>query len=247
LVRGIQHKLGIVLPANNSVLEPELWPRLPTDVALYVARILVRGDLTPLAIEAMEAQVTRAVDELVATGVDLIIYADMVTTFIMREGWNSARLAEIERTSGLRCISAWTAMDRALAAIGARRLSIGSPYPASIHPLAITYFRKAGFDVVADATLDVRAVSDVPRVSRNAVVELAVSIARPDADAIVLLATDLPTFDAIEIIESQTGRPLLSCNQTILWAALGQCGARIFDERVGRLFQYQPAPREFVK
>jgi maleate cis-trans isomerase len=240
-VRGIQHKLGIVLPANNSVLEPELWPRLPANVALHVARILVRGNLTPLAIEAMETQVTRAVDELLATGVDLIVYADMVTTFIMREGWNNERLQAITHRAAVPCISAWVAMERALAAIGARRLAIGSPYPVSIHPLAVSYFRKVGFDVVAEATLDVLAVRDVPQVSRGAVIELATSISRPDMDAIVLLATDLPTFDAIETIESRTDRPLLSCNQTILWAALGQCGVRIEGDNLGRLFQYQPA------
>ena len=134
-MRGIRHKLGIVLPANNSVLEPELWPRLPADVALHAARILVRGNMTAQAIEAMEAQVTRAVEELMATGVDLIVYADMVTTFIMREGWNRERSDAIERTTSRPCISAWTAMERALTAIGARRLAIGSPYPAAIHPL----------------------------------------------------------------------------------------------------------------
>jgi len=241
-VRGIQHKLGMVLPANNSVLEPELWPRLPADVALHVARILVRGDLTPLAIEAMETQVPRAVDELMATGVDLIVYADMVTTFIMRESWNRERLQAIVRKAAVPCISAWVAMERALATIGARRLAIGSPYPATIHPLAVEHFRKVGFDVVAEATLGVLAVRDVPQVTRGAIVELATSIARPDIDAIVLLATDLPTFDSIGMIESRTGRPLLSCNQTILWAALGQRGVRIEDESLGRLFQYQPTP-----
>jgi maleate isomerase len=246
-VRGIRHKLGIVLPANNSVLEPEIWPLLPADVALHVARILVHGTLTPRAIEAMETQVTRAVDELVATGVDLIVYADMVTTFLMREGWNKQRLQAIVRATALPCISAWVAMERALAAIGAQRLAIGSPYPAAIHPLAVAYFRKVGFDVVAEATLDVPAVHDVPQVSRDAVVELATSIARPDIDAIVLLATDLPTFDAIEVIESRTGRPLLSCNQTILWEALGQRGVRIEGKNLGRLFQYQPAQQEGVR
>src|SRR5215471_9527812 len=175
LVRGIHHKFGIVLPANNSVLEPELWPRLPANAALHTARILVRGDLTPQLIEAMEAQVDRAVDELMATGVDLIVYADMVTTFIMREGWNRERSDEIERTTGLPCISAWTAMERALNVIGARRLAIGSPYPAAIHPKAVAYFRKVGFEVVADATLDLLAVHAVPQVSRNAVIELAAS------------------------------------------------------------------------
>ena len=246
-MRGIQHKLGIVLPANNSVLEPELWPHLPADVALHAARILVRGNLTPQAIEAMESQVTRAVDELIATGVDLIVYADMVTTFVMREGWNKERSQAITRKTALPCISAWAAMKRALAAIGARRLAIGSPYPAAIHLLAVAYFRKVGFDVVAEATLDVLAVRDVPRVSRSAVVELATSIARPDTDAVVLLATDLPTFDAIETIESRSGRPLLSCNQTILWAALGQRGVRIEGGSLGRLFQHQPAQQEIVQ
>ena len=245
-MRGIQHRLGIVLPANNSVLEPEVWPRLPPAVALHTARILVRGDLTPQVVEAMERQVGRAVDELVATGVDLIIYADMVTTFIMREGWNRERSNDIERTAGVPCISAWTAMERALKATGARRLAIGSPYPAGIHSSAVDYFCKVGFDVVANATLDVRAVRAVPQVSRDAVIELAARIAKPDADAIVLLATDLPTFDALEAIEARAGRPVLSCNQTILWAALAARGVSVEIAGLGRLFRYR-ATQEAVK
>jgi maleate isomerase len=245
LVRGIHHKLGIVLPANNSVLEPEFWPCLPVDAALHTARILVRGDLTSRAIEAMEAQIGRAVDELVATGVDLIAYADMVTTFLMPDGWNRERSSEIESSSGLPCISAWTAMERALSAIGARRLAVGSPYPAAIHARAVAYFRKMGFDVVADATLDVLSVRAVPEVSRESVIALAGSIARPEADAIVLLATDLPTFDAIDAIEASIGRPMLSCNQTILWAMLVQRGIAISGP--GRLFEHQAARWEVVR
>jgi maleate isomerase len=245
LVRGIHHKLGIVLPANNSVLEPELWPHLPLNAAMHTARVLVRGDLTSQAIEAMEAQIGRAVDELVATGVDLIVYADMVTTFIMRDGWNRERSSEIERSSGLPCISAWTAMERALCAIGARRIGVGGPYPAAIHALAVAYFRKVGFDVVADATLDVLSVRAVPEVSRDAVIALAGSIARSEAEAVVLLATDLPTFDAIEAIEASIGRPVLSCNQTILWAMLVQRGIAISGP--GRLFEHQAARREVVR
>ena len=137
-------------------------------------------------------------------------------------------------------------MDHALAAIGARRLAIGSPYAAAIHPRAVSYFRKVGFEVVADATLDVLAVRAVPQVSRNSVVELATSIAEPNADAIVLLATDLPTFDAIETIEASTGRPLLTCNQTILWAALGRRGVHIEGKGLGRLFQHQSAQQVVV-
>ena len=127
-------------------------------------------------------------------------------------------------------------MARALAALGARRLAVGSPYPAAIHPRAVSHFQESGFEVVADTTLDLRAVSAVAQTPRSAVIDLAKSISRPNADAIVLLATDLPTFDAIEEIEASTSRPLLTCNQTILWAALGQFSRRVPFTGLGRLW-----------
>src|SRR5262249_21701505 len=132
-----------------------------------------------------------------------------------------------------------------LSAIGARRIGVGSPYPATIHARAVAYFRKVGFDVVADATLDVLSVRAVPEVSRDSVIALAGSIAGPQADAIVLLATDLPTFDAIEEIEPGLGRRVLSCTQPILGAVLVQRGLAIAGP--GRLSEHQAARREVVQ
>ena len=70
-VFGGEGRIGVIVPANNGVLEPEMWSVLPQDVALYATRILAKGDLTPAAVHAMEANVDRAVDELAATGVDV--------------------------------------------------------------------------------------------------------------------------------------------------------------------------------
>ena len=144
-MRGIRHKIGVVLPAKDSVLEPSLAPPA-LGCGLYVTRILVRGDLNAQAIETMETHAARALDELTATGVDLIVYADMVTDSIMPDGWNERRTAAIEQATGLPFISAWTAMEKGLAALGARRLAIGSPYrPQSIRaPSPIPEIRRRG-------------------------------------------------------------------------------------------------------
>jgi maleate cis-trans isomerase len=56
---------------------------------------MARGALTHEAIERMERQVDRAVDELAATGVDVIAYADMVTTFIMARDWNEQAMSKL--------------------------------------------------------------------------------------------------------------------------------------------------------
>jgi maleate isomerase len=213
-----------VVPANNSVLEPELWSRLPSGVALYATRVLARGDLTPEVVLRMEAQLDRAVDELAATGVNVLVYADMVTTFIMPEAWSEAKMAALTARLGVPCISAWMALAMALDTLAVRRFVLGTPYPRAIHVLARPFFERRGFSVTDDATLDVRATADVPRIPVERVRALAAGLDRRGSDATVLLATDLPTFDVIETLEAETEGAVLTSNQTLLWYALRRCG-----------------------
>lgn len=234
---GEAGRIGLIVPANNGVLEPELWSVLPDDVALYATRILARGELTPAAVHAMEEHVDRAVDELAATGVDVIVYADMVTTFIMEEGWNEARTAAIAARTGCACISAWTALRDALAHLGIVRFALGTPYPAAIHALAPPFFAARGCAVCDEATLDIRQMADVPKVDARRLHGLVSGLDVGDAEAVVLLATDLPTFASLEDLAATTGRPVLSSNQTILWSALRTIGNDTAIGSLGPLFR----------
>jgi maleate cis-trans isomerase len=232
---GQNGRIGVIVPANNAVLEPELVACLPTGVTLHATRILVQGDLTPEAVIAMEGEVDRAVAELAATGVDVIVYADMVTTFIMEKGWNEARTADIAARSGIPCISAWTALRDALAALGVTRLALGTPYPAAIHALAPPFLDGRGFTLSGEATLDIIATADVPEVSPERLKALVMGLERADADAVVLLATDLPTLASISALEQATGLPVVSSNACILWSALRTIG-QAAAPALGRLF-----------
>jgi maleate isomerase len=235
-VYGRSGRLGAVIPANNSVLEPEWWSVMPEGVALYATRILARGDLTPDAVRLMESAVDRAVDELAATGVDVIAYCDMVTTFIMEPGWNEAKVQEIATRAETKCVSAWTALRDALNALKVRRFALGTPYPAAIHALAPPFFAAQGFETVTEATLDILKMRDVPKVSPRRLMEFVDSLRHENAEAIVLLATDLPSFGSIADLEQRVGVPVLTSNQTILWRALRAVSnpARLLAQ--GRLF-----------
>jgi maleate cis-trans isomerase len=209
---------------------------MPEGVALYATRILARGDLTAEAILGMEKDVDRAVDELVVTGVDVIAYCDMVTTFIMKSGWNDAKVADIVRRTGTAAISAWTALRDALSALNVRRLVLGTPYPAEIHALAPRFFTAQGYDVVDNATLDIRKMRDVPNVSGKRLAQFVDGLRCDEADAVVLLATDLPSFASIADLERRIGLPVLTSNQTILWRALRTIDNNARLAPLGRLF-----------
>jgi len=234
---GPRGRLGLIVPANNGVLEPELWSKLPTGVVLYATRILAKGDLTPETVVRMERSVDRAVDELAATLVDVIVYADMVTTFIMGETWNEAKTKEIADRTGIPCISAWTALGAALDALGIRRFALGTPYPSPIHTLVRPFFERRGFDVTGDRTLDILKVTEVPRVTADRVQQLVRNLERTGAQGVVLLATDLPTFGTIDTIEQETGLPVLTSNQTLLWRALRCCNVPDPVDGIGRLLR----------
>ncbi|MSQ73805.1 MAG: hypothetical protein EXR27_21415 [Betaproteobacteria bacterium] len=236
-VFGPRCKIGLVVPANNSVIEPEFWSVLPAGVAAYATRMMARGNLTAEAVQLMETQIDRAVDELVATGVDVIAYADMVTTFVMEKGWNEAKVAHIAERCGVRCVSAWTSLRDALKALGVRRLALGTPYPAAIHALALPFFDAQGYELAGDATLDILAMRDVPRIDGAILEGFVASLPKSGADAVVLLATDLPTFSSIARLEDACGCPVLSSNQVILWASLRAGGVVDAIPGMGKLME----------
>jgi maleate isomerase len=232
---GSGGRIGIVVPANNSVIEPEFWAALPPGVAAYATRLLARGDLTPEAVRRMETGFDRPIEELAATGVDVMLLADMVTTFIMEPGWNDHRTAAVTRTTGTACCSAWTALRDALAALGVERIALGTPYPAAVHALAPPFFAVAGVPTVADATLDILAMRDVPEVRPERLIEFVRTLPRGGAQAIVLLATDLPSFACIGELEREAGIPVLTSNQMLLWRALRLAGNATRLPGLGRL------------
>ncbi|WP_046866680.1 maleate cis-trans isomerase family protein [Microvirga massiliensis] len=234
---GRNGRLGIIVPANNSTLEPEIWSQMPEDTAAYATRILARGDLTAQAVKLMETNVERAVDELTATVVDVIAYADMVTTFIMDADWNDRRAREISAQAGVPVYTCWTALRAALQQLGVRSFALGTPYPNGIHATCRPFFEKAGFSVTADATLNILAMTDVPKVKPDAVRALVADMSLAKAEAIVLLATDLPTFSVIAALEDETGLPVLTSNQTLLWHGLRLCKNTARLKSLGRLFQ----------
>jgi len=64
----------------------------------------------------------------------------------------------------------------------------------------------------------------VGRLSSDTAYDLAMKVDRPDAEAIVLACTNWQTMDAIERIEREAGKPVISTTQASIWAALRAIG-----------------------
>ena len=82
----------------------------------------------------------------------------------------------------------------------------------------------------------------VGRLGSDSAYELARRIDRPDAEAIVLACTNWKTMDAIERLERELGKPVISTTQASLWAVLRMVGYLGRLPGYGSLFD-KPLPK----
>ena len=233
---GWRARIGLLIPSNNTVIEPEFYRLLPDGVSAHGTRMLFEG-INDDATVAMEAQAERGIKELVGAKVDVVMYACMGTTFAKERGWGEEFRKRAEQLSGLTCSTASLAMLGALRRLGVRRIAVGTPYPAFIDERVRPFFEDNGFSVISLCGLGIGDMHEVVRQPPGVAYRLGREVDHPDAEAICLLATDFRTIEALEPLERDLGKPVISTNQAILWQALCLTGVRESVQGVGQLLR----------
>ncbi len=234
---GWRARIGFVLPANNNVLEPELYAVAPAGVAFHTSRLLLgRTLLTAETLEAMERQTSRALAELAEAAVDAAVYACLSTSLVKGRDWDEA-FAAGGGEAGLPRASVAAAVVAALRYLGAQRVAVASPYPPAVAALVAPYLATWDLDVLDQEhlpTADVRAVGALPVA---AAYRLGRTVGRraKEPDALAILATDFATLPVLQALENDLGYPVVSANQAALWWGLRAAGLRTPLPSLGRL------------
>ena len=94
-----------------------------------------------------------------------------------------------------------------------------------------------GYDVLAIEGLNITNDSDMVRVSPPYIRDFALSLDRPDAEAIFVSCGALRTIEVIAEIEAATGKPCIASNQAMLWHCLRLAGIDDQITGMGRLLE----------
>lgn len=213
-------RIGVIVPFDFA-LDREYWRYTPADVTLLITRT-PHVD-RPLGMELVTAVsdddvIGRAVGDLVAPDPELMVYACTSGSFVRGLAGERQIRRVMEESGARRAITTSGALLEATAALGVRRLAVGTPYDEHVTGRLVDFLDEAAVDVVSVAHLGLR--GDVDRVTPDSVGRLAVAADAVEADAIFLSCTNLATFDDLAGLESRLGKPVLSANQVTMWSAL---------------------------
>lgn len=234
-------RAGVIVPTTNTTFEDDharLLPRLrDTHVRMHFGRAEYPG---VLALDTLEAMVATAVDEarkLARARIDLVAYACTSGSFLKGVAYDAdVQTALQEAASGLPVVTAASASVSALQAIGATKITFLSPYPPEVHERGVAYFREAGFEVVADATLGHNETRFIAASDAATVERLAMEAVAPGSEAVFISCTNFPAWRSIPRLEKELQIPVLSSNQAVFWDILGHLAPETTLEGSGHLF-----------
>ena len=227
---GWRGRIGVIIPADNAVMEPDFHRLAPEGVSAHAAR-LQKCPRPEMPIAALEL-----VKTFLETHVDIIAYMCAASSFVMGPNGNKKLCKQLsEITGGLPALTATTAMIDGFEAVGAKRIAIIAPHPPEIVKKLSEYIEESGFSV-SSATglgLDMPAInntvpSDIYRIVRDLNIT--------NADAIFVAATNFRAIDVIESIESDVGVPVITSNQVVMWKALKKLGIAEHPSGYGQLW-----------
>jgi maleate isomerase len=219
--------VGVVAPYDFA-LDRELWRWVPDAVNLLLTRT-PRHSL-PVSVSQAEAVSTVAVIQdctrsLTETSPDVVAYMCTSGSFVRgREGEAGLRRA-IEAVGVPRAVTTSGALIDALAALGVRRLAVATPYDDVVTALLRDFLAAFDIEIVACSFLGL--TERIWALDYEQVSQLVRGCLVPEAEAVFVSCTNVPTFDILGSLEAQLGLPVLSANQVTLWSALGAVGLQL--------------------
>ena len=133
-------------------------------------------------------------------------------------------------------ITSETIVD-ALGKFGAKKIVLVTPYHQDTNDFEKTFLAHNGITVLNDRALGRDNAAEMVAVSPDDWVRETVAMADPEADAYFLSCTTIRAVEAIEAIERELGKPVVTSNQGMLWGAMRSAGIMDSIDGCGRLLR----------
>ena len=221
---GQRAVFSVVLPATNSIVEPDMAAMCPLGVSNQTFRFPfpARPDNLDDLMDLMRPTVELALD----CQPDRIVVG--YTTEFLPDGITAAsRLrAFVEDTVGRPTTMASDAVPEALKSMGTRRIGIVTPYQPTVNHNVEAYFTALDFSVgdVVGIYNPHKGLVDTARISASNVHEAFKRVDAADVEALVQVGTNLACAGFAAEVEECHGKPVVPVNTATYWMALRSHG-----------------------
>jgi maleate cis-trans isomerase len=201
---GWRARIGFLVPPGNPTVEPEMMELAPPGVSVHFTRMSASGATgTHEGQEERNRTQVASVDEaarlLAMTGPRVIVLAHTATSYTLGRDAEVDLIRRQEDASGTRFVTAFGSVLAALSFLGVRRIAYATPYAADLTEKGRAHLELHGFDVVGVARLE--GVKNIYEETIERAYSVGRQADRPDAEAVFLSGTGMPTLGMLQVLE----------------------------------------------
>ncbi len=209
--------IGVMTPAMNTVVQPELELLRPDGVTNQMQRFRLGGDQISDDLGDEAEKLMDCKPKALAIGLTTDAGAGGVEKL-------AARCQQLSDSLGVPVCNASIATQLGLKKLGAQRIAVLTPFNADVDQVVKANLELGGFDVISIKGTQAPSLPEICETPLEPIRALIRELAQTDCDAIAQIGTALPVVGLIDEMETETGKALVACNAAVYWQALRESG-----------------------
>lgn len=212
----------LVVPANNTTMQPEMDALCPHLAPFAVARVARPArTLTADDLLAYADSTLAAVEPMLPGHPELVVYGCTAAGFLGGPEGNARMTEALRRQTGATVISTSDAMIEVLRHEGVTRVAVVTPYLPAVNEGLRRYLASAGIAVEVLNSFLCETVAQLGAITQRQVRDMALRTVMPEVTALFIACSQLPTLDVVPELRRSLGVPVWSSITATAWAASG--------------------------
>ena len=210
-------RVGLMVPSSNSVMEPDFYRRLPLNVSLHTARMYLE-DVTVAVEERMLDEFTMpAAKDLSTMHPHVVVFGCTSAGALRGREYDRKMCAEISTVTKCPVVSVIESVNEALAATGAKKVLILTPYIDELNQRIRRSVEDTGLEVINIFGLGIIENSAIGQVSVDKIVQFAKEkIQGLNPDCLFFSCTNFQAMEALPRLKEAFDLPMVTSNQAAL-------------------------------
>lgn len=213
-------KIGLMVPANNTTMEPELRAWLDGAPCRTLRIPRGKGLLGPAEIPAYVEQALELAKGYDPAQTDIVAYGCTAAGFIGGPARDDEIRHKLAAITGKPVVTTASAMIAVLRHIGAQRVAVVTPYLDLVNERLRAYLEQSGIAVTRLASFKAETTDELAAITPQQIAALARETMTVDADALFIACSQLPTKEILDGLERDLARPVWSSIRATAWHAL---------------------------
>jgi maleate isomerase len=241
------YRIGQIVPSSNTTMETEVPAMLHAAIMDVDVDFTFHSSRAPMKtvskeqLTAMNGHMSRCALELTDARMDVIASACLVAIMCQGPGYHRETVETLREVCKLdspntEIVTSAGALIESLHAVGAKKVSIITPYTKALTKLVSAYIENESIEVVDAISLEVSDNLAVGKLDPMNLLDVVSKLSTSSADAVVLSAcVQMPSLPALGLVQKKIEVPVMSSAAATVFRILQVLGLRARVPEAGDL------------